>query len=179
MEFMDNKGVSPCGHSARERGILIKVLASCQSTEVPTHFSFSIHNARNEKNTRLLSFKTSFKGNEICPGQHPSGVDFTQVLCKSKIREPCSLTSGYTWKRWHEGQRINLITTLEKGRPVWYYVLLCDDDQKTAEFRKKLMSGNESVQIADYGLLLKRGWGDNPTNEIKDWFEKEYFPVYR
>lgn len=179
MQFMDEQGVRPCGHSAREKGILIKVLASCQSTEVPTHLSFSVHSARNEKNTGLLSFKTHFKGNEICAGQHPSGADFTQVLCKSKISEPCSLASGYTWKKWNEGQRVNLITTIEQGRPVWYYVLLSDDDEKMAEFRRKLLSGTELVEIADYGLLLEKGWGDNPTNEIKDWFEKEYFPVYR
>ena len=179
MEFMDEQGVRPCGHSARERGILIKVLASCQSTEVPTRLSFSVHSARNEKNTGLLSFKTHFKGNEICARQHPSGVDFTQVLCKGKIWEPCSLTLGYTWKKWYEGQRVNLITTIEKGRPVWYYILLADNEEKMAEFRAKLLSGNASVRIADYGLLLKRGWGENPTNDIKDLFEKEYFPVYR
>ena len=38
MEFLDELGVQPCGHKAREKGILIKVCASCKSNEVPTTY---------------------------------------------------------------------------------------------------------------------------------------------
>ena len=35
MEFMDEQGVGPCGHAAQEKGILIQVLTSCLSNEIP------------------------------------------------------------------------------------------------------------------------------------------------
>ena len=42
MEFLDEQGVQPCGHKARERGMLIKMFASCKSNEIPTVFRYSV-----------------------------------------------------------------------------------------------------------------------------------------
>ena len=39
MEFLDEQGVQPCGHKAREKGMIIKVFTSCKS-EIPTEYRY-------------------------------------------------------------------------------------------------------------------------------------------
>ena len=40
MAFMDEQGVGPCGHVAKEKGILVKVFASCLANEIPAELAF-------------------------------------------------------------------------------------------------------------------------------------------
>ena len=47
--FLDEGGVQPCGHSARDKGILIKLFA-CQSNQVPYRLLYSIRGCANDKN---------------------------------------------------------------------------------------------------------------------------------
>ena len=56
MEFLDEQGVQPCGHKAREKGMIIKVYTSCQSYEIPTEYRYSVSGAFNDKNTGVMSF---------------------------------------------------------------------------------------------------------------------------
>jgi len=32
--------------------------------------------------------------------------------------------------------------------------------------------------VANYGYVLKSGWGEDPPNEVKDWIDKSYNAVY-
>ncbi len=41
--FLDEQGVRPCGHSARDKGILMTVYTSSLSKEVPRRLAFSVH----------------------------------------------------------------------------------------------------------------------------------------
>ena len=43
MAFLDEQGVGPCGHVAKEKGILIKVYTSCLVDEVPAELAFSTY----------------------------------------------------------------------------------------------------------------------------------------
>ena len=54
MEFFDDRGMEPCGHKAREKGMIIKVYASCKSNEIPTEYCYSVNSAVNE-NTGEMS----------------------------------------------------------------------------------------------------------------------------
>ena len=47
MEFLDEQGVQPCGHKAREKGMVIKVLTSCKSNEIPTEYRYSMGGVSN------------------------------------------------------------------------------------------------------------------------------------
>ena len=103
MEFLDEQGVGPCGHVAKEKGILVQVIASCMSFEIPVEMAFSAHCAINDKNTRTLSFNVAAglrRAQQIHECQHPSGIDSTHVQCKNKIDEPCTMAPGSTWQRW-------------------------------------------------------------------------------
>ena len=64
----------------------------------------------------------------------------------------------------------------DKGRPAWHYVLLVDDEETIQKFKDKVKSG--TLDVADYGQVLKSGWGKDPPNEVKDWIDKQYSTVY-
>ena len=61
MEFLDEQGVQPCGHKAREKGMVIKVYASCQSNETSTEYCFIVSGTGNDKNTGVMGFWPSKK----------------------------------------------------------------------------------------------------------------------
>lgn len=93
--FLDEQGVQPCGHSARDRGILIKLFASCQSNEVPHNLLYSIRANGNDKNNGRPFIRGN--GFEVAHAQHIKRIDSTRISCKNKsINEPCTLKPGYT-----------------------------------------------------------------------------------
>ncbi len=169
MTFMDTQGVGPCGHQAKEKGILVKVLASCYANEVPAELAFSTHAATNNKNTGIIIYYINRK--EIHDDQHTSGLDFTAVQCNNKIDQPCTMALNSTWQQWNRGKRTYLVRGEDRGRRVWHYLLLVDDEETMKEFHQK-MGG--SVDFADYGQILKSGWGEDPSEETKKWIEENY-----
>ena len=55
MAFMDEQGVGPCGHVAKEKGILVKVFASCLANEIPAELAFSTHSGKNDTKTGRIT----------------------------------------------------------------------------------------------------------------------------
>ena len=99
MEFLDEQGVQPCGHKAREKGMVIKVFASCKSNEIPTEYRCSVSSTRNDKNTGTVSFSIK----QLLESQTTDYLDSSELNCNSKtIDEPCTLQPGLTWKRQEE-----------------------------------------------------------------------------
>ncbi len=176
MKFLDEHGVGPCGHTAKEKGILVKVYASCLANEIPAELAFSTRCAQNDKNTGTVQYNITLRGEEIHHGQHTSGLDFTEVQCKSKIDEPCTRAPGSTWQQWSTAQRVKKVRGKDKGRSAWHYVLLVDDEERIREYHDKVKEG--SLDIADYGQILKSGWGQDPPKETKKWIEEQYFVNY-
>ena len=175
MEFMDEQGVGPCGHATKEKGILVQVFTSCLSNEIPTDCVFAVHTFVNDKNTKKISPNISFRNAEEGKGQHPSGIDFNTVRCKSlNIDQPCTMAPGSTWQRWSVGERIRQFTSNDNIQPKWSYVLFVDDEQTMCSVIDKKITGN----ITDYGQVLKSGWGEEPPNEVKEWVEKNYVVDY-
>ena len=173
MKFMDEQGVGPCGHAAKEKGILVKVLASCLSNEIPMELAFSTHCAQNDKNLGTVAYTIDLRSKEIHEGQHPSGLDFTQVQCNNKIDEPCTMAPGSTWQRWSAGMRLVVVRGTDKGRPVWRYVLLVDDEDTIAAFHKKIKEEG-SLNVLNYGKNIKSGWGQDPSNEVQEQLQRNY-----
>ena len=96
MKFLDEQGVEPCGHKAREKGMLIKVLASCKSYEMPTEYHYSVSGAVNE-NTGEMSFWIAKKLSE---SQTTVSIDSSHIHCSNKnIHEQCTLQPGKLWTR--------------------------------------------------------------------------------
>ena len=102
MAFME--GVGPCGHVAKEKGILVKVFTSCLANEIPAELAFSMY-CVNNMSTGTVFYTTGFHIREIDDGQHPCGLDFTRVRCKKKIDQPCTMAPVSTWEQWYTAKR--------------------------------------------------------------------------
>ena len=103
MEFLDEQGVQPCGHKAREKGMIIKIHASCKSKEIPTEYCHSVSGMGNDKSTGAMTFKMS---EQLSETQTTAGIDSSHIKCDSRsIDEPCTLPSGLIWKGLEERKR--------------------------------------------------------------------------
>ena len=96
MEFLDEQGVQPCGHKAREKGMIIKVFTSCKSNEIPTEYSYLGSGMLNGISTGKVGFWIS---KTLLESQTIDTFDSSFLHCKSEtIDEPCTLPPGLTWK---------------------------------------------------------------------------------
>ena len=181
MVFMDEQGVGPCGHVAKEKGILVKVYASCLANEIPAELAFSTHGITNDLNTGTVGYNVpEYRGNEIHDGQHYSRLDFTQVRCKNKIDQPCTMAPGSTWERWRAKHRLMTVCGIDRGRPAWHYLLPADDEETIARLIDRTTgenAGKHRINVTDYGQVIKSGWGEDPPDEIEKEM-KNYFVNY-
>ena len=177
MAFMDEQGVGPCGHVAKEKGILVKVYASCLANEIPAELAFFTHGITNNPNTGRVTFNgPDYRGNEIHDGQHPSGLDFTRVRCKNKIDQLCTMAPGSTWEQWRTAERIFTVTGKDRGRAAWHYVKVEDNEDTRKAFHDALATGH--INLADYGEIVKSGWGKDPPDDVEKEIEEKYFVNY-
>ena len=93
-KFLDEQGVKPCGHSARERGILLKVYASCQTGQDSAELAYTTRGIKLKKYGNILHYNSSIM---LSTQQHTFGVDFTRVRCGKGKEEQCSVGSDATW----------------------------------------------------------------------------------
>ena len=176
MAFMDEQGVGPCGHVAKEKGILVKVLTSCLANEIPAELAFSTHCAMNNTSTGVIGYVIYFRSKEIHDGQHPSGFDFTLVRCKNKIDQPCTMAPGSTWDQWRTAERTFLVTGKDRGCAAWHYVKVEDNEDTRKAFHVAFATG--TINIADYGEIVKSGWGEDPLDNVKEEVEEKYLVNY-
>ena len=157
MTFLDEQGVGPCGHSARDKGILIKLFASCLSYQVPRQLAFSVHGCYNDKNTGDLFF---YAVKEIPDTQHAYYLNATRVICgQDSIHDKCLQLPQENWQTWN---RIRTIRGKERGRKAWH-IVLTKYDEISVHMDIQIQSGH--MDITDYGKILKSGWGEGPTVE--------------
>ncbi len=171
-EYLENIGVQPCGHSARENGIQVKVLGSCQPDQVPSSLMHSARGCENDKNTAAQSVWTH---KEISPDQTTCCMDFTRIICGKSWDEECALSPDFTFHRRREAKRMFLVRGTDKGRKAWHYVLLVDDPETIRIFKEKTQGeqrGTQTADVTDYGVILKSGFGEEPPQEAKDWLTR-------
>ena len=82
-KFLDEQGVKPCGHSAREKGILLKVYALCQTGQDATELYYT---------TRAMELKEDgyvyhYWGKELSAQQKTHGINFTTLRCGKEEEE--------------------------------------------------------------------------------------------
>ena len=103
MEFLDEHGVQPCGHKAREKGMVIKVFSSCKSNEIPTEYRYSVDGIHNDEVTGGM---ISWINNQLLATQTTVIIDSSHLNCDNKtIDDPCTLPPGFTWRRLEEMKR--------------------------------------------------------------------------
>ena len=167
-DFLDKVGVQPCGHSAKKKGIKIKVRCSCQPDQIGSSLFFSVRGRGNDKNTGMV-FVSNNK--DIAPEQTTCTIDFTEITCNKLPDETCALSPRFTFQDQRNVDRIFLTTgKVGRGRPAWHYLLLVDDPETIRTFKEKPQGGN--IEVSDYGVVLKSGWGQEPPQEVKNWMER-------
>ena len=177
-EYLDEQGVKPCAHSAKEKKLLISVDASCKHNEIPYQLLYSIRGNTNDKNTGVLGRWGD--GWEVAEGQHVKGVSVTSVTCTNKsIDDPCTLAPSDTWINCLNRERIHVVRGQDKGRPAWHYVLLVDDEETIRKFKELTQganAGKHRVDLTNFGQVVKSGWGRDPPNDAKEWMREKYGP---
>ena len=180
MTFLDEQGVKPCGHSARDKGVYIKVFASCLSHQVPRQLAFSVHTCTNAENTGDLSFSLCSSISSHCMitnAQHTRGIDFTEVTCgRDSINEECLCLPQANWQTWREKERVQKVRGQDRGHRAWHVILVVDDEKSVVEFFDRL--GGEQVNAKEYGRILKSGWGEDVPNEVMESLLNKY-PLYQ
>ena len=170
-ETLDNKlGIRPCGHKARERGVLIKVCASCQGNQKAAEPCFSTDATHVDANSDTLK---SRRNPQLTEHQTTMVADFTQLVC---CREPWSLCPAddafKNWK-WYNAvsgemrRNIHPVRGNDEGRPAWHYVLLSSGDEEHVQgFKEQNRTG--TIDVADWGYAIESGWGEDPPDNNRD-----------
>ena len=176
VDFFDEQGVQPCAHSARERNIITSITAACKQTEIPYRLLFSIRAHTNDKNTGVLA--SWGDGWEVAKSQHIKRASVLSIECKNKsIDDPCTLGPADSWRKVLNGDRIFIVRGIDKGRPAWHYVLLVDDEETIAKFKELTQgsnAGKNTIDVTNYGQVLKSGWGHEPPNDVKEWMQENH-----
>ena len=92
-KFLDEEGVKPCEHSAREKGILLKVYASCQAGQDSVELAHTTRAMKLGEN----GYVECYYKRKLSAKQRAFGVDFTDV--KYGAGEKCHSASWPTAKQ--------------------------------------------------------------------------------
>ena len=161
--MFDDMGIPPCGHPMREQGILLKLWASCHSSEQATYMQYAQEGLKIE-NDGILTQELSYVGkfwNRLY-------LNTTQSFCLSKDLNVCKLDLEPFSLEWQHLAKsssplVHLVRGKDKGKPAWHYVLV--EEGKLNMFKDKVSSGN--INVTEYGVVLKSGWGKDPPEEVK------------
>ena len=164
---LDNLGIPPCGHRAREQGVLIKVFASCKPDQKAAEPCYSIEGIV-ITNDGLLGYHTKMKFNET---QTFCGTGFTKLTCCRGLDESCrseEALENWTWEEAIDGKltsRIHKVRGTDRGRPAWRFVLLSNTSEEYKErFLEQVKSG--TVDVAKWGYVIQSGWGEDPPDSV-------------
>ena len=168
-EFLFDIGVQPCGHSARKKGIKLKVYSSCQADQIGSSL---IYSARGNGNDEITGTKYTENNFSVAPDQTTCAVDFTKIICGNTPEEECALIPTFTFHDKASMTRIHIVRGNDKkGKPAWHCVLLIDDPETFHRFEENQKMGRK-VDLNDYGLIIKSGRGQEPPQQVQDWIER-------
>jgi len=85
---------------------------------------------------------------------------FAQRVNPARTHNPCKYKTG----------RIFLITGKDSsGRAAWYYVRI----SATKSIRFEKLNGADSLNLNDWGEIIRSGFGKSPQQSIRKWAEDE------
>ena len=165
---LDSLGIPPCGHRAREQGILVKVFASCQPDQKAAELCYSMEGVtvKDDGTQKLWSGKKlSQQTSTYCDG--------TKLTCCRGPDESCcsdEALKNWTWQKALNGRLRNsvlLVRLSNQGRPTWHYLLLSDKSEEYEKrFRERVESGN--INLTEWGYVIASGEGREIPQEIRD-----------
>jgi len=175
---LDEMGIGACGHQTMQKGIFIRVIASCEPNQKATIEHFVVQKGiKFNDHYKTLFFYHSKK---LSGSQTTYTCDFTKVKCLQweGPTAPClipDILPRCSWK-WEDVVAINhknrpifrlyLVRGKNNGRDVWHCVLV--DKERIDTFHTSCTEEN----VSQYGHIIKSGWGRNPPSNIVEGFQK-------
>ena len=162
---LDSLHIPPCGHRARENGVMLKVFASCQHNEEAAEPCYSVEAFRVEDNG-LVSV-----GSRQLSQQKATKFNSTKCVCCRGPDSPCPKTTfqHLTWENAVDKLiTLTLVQRRERGRDMWYYLLLHRAGYAYHEEFKSQYRRNPSLRLSDWGCILESGEGQDPPQEVTD-----------
>jgi len=72
-------------------------------------------------------------------------------------------------------ERLYIVRGKDKGKPAWYYVMV--EKSLLGLFLKRTKGG--SLDVADFGTVLKSGWGENPSESTREEMRHKVRALYK
>ena len=123
----------------------------------------------NQAITKLLVKKGSNVNLQNKEGRTPlflAVANKHEQLIKLLIENKADVSIGC---KENSNERINLVRGKDRGRQAWHYVLV--KKHLLSLFRKRIKGG--SLDVADFGAVLRSGWGEYPPEGTDDKIRKE------
>ncbi len=131
-----------------------------------SRFKELIKKNRSQVDSEGKDFKSKFakssKSVSEIASTKPKKEDKTKKLIKNK-KKKSDLSNADKIRRGRK-ECLFLVRGKDKGRDAWHYVLV--EKKLKEQFLSDIKKG--SLDVADYGEVLKSGWGKDPSKEIKD-----------
>ena len=164
-KVLDKLGIPPCGHRAREQGILVKVFASCQPDQKAAEPCYSVE---------AVTMKND--GTQIYQARQPAQqtlawFDNTKLVCCRAPDSPCPRNT-FQHLKWEDGVdrefNIRWIKRKEGGVYKWYYIMLHRAGDEYAAAFDAQFDRDPALQLSDWGYVLESGQGTDIPQEIKE-----------
>ena len=164
-KVLDRLGIPPCGHRAREHGILIKVFASCQPDQKAAEPCYSVEGVTVKDDGALISRVTKVT-------QHrPAWFDCTKLVCCRPPDSPClrNIFQHLKWEDRVDGKAtVKMIKRKEGGADKWYYIMLHRAGDEYAAAFDTQVKRDPALQLSDWGYVLESGEGKHIPQEIQE-----------
>ena len=162
---LDSLRIPPCGHRAREKGTLIKVIASCRPDEEAGEPCYSIEALKIEDDGSTIDYA------EQLTHQKSVWFDSTRLVCYKDPDSPCPKTT-FQHLKWDDAvdQSMNIQSGKrnEGGRDMWYYIMLHRAGKAYQEAFISEFTKDRTLRLRDWGYVLESGEGTDIPQEIKD-----------
>ena len=162
-------GIPPCGHTAREQGVMIKIYASCQPYQRAGDPCYSVEAVEFREEDQCMYFLNK----QLTESQTSIWCDFTRLVCCKGPDDACPAESAFKNWKWADavsgeiGKKVYLVRGIARGRPAWHIVLLSSgDEEHKSQFLAQVATG--TADVADWGYVVASGWGKDPPQSVKD-----------
>ena len=103
--------------------------------------------------------------------QRSKWFDTTQLVCCKDPDSPCPKTT-FQHLKWEDAvdksMSLQWVKRKEGGRDMWYYIMLHRAGEDYEEAFRSNVTKNSTLQLSDWGYILKSGEGTNIPQDVKD-----------
>ena len=168
-KILDQLGIPPCGHRARERGVLIKVVASCQPDQKAAGPCYSV------EATKVYADGTQRTNAKQLTQQRPTWFDDTQLVCCRGPDSPCPKNT-FTHLKWEDNVsgclQVKSVKRKEGDAYKWYYIMLNRASEEYGSTFSSQFAKDSAMCLSDWGYVLESGEGRDIPQEIQDKVRK-------